>query len=246
MDLIINIIIACLIIYIVISIKNNKISAADFMKVKPDKYTARDIIAGIFIGFIAMTGIYLVELNLGYIEVQGVNHINTSLIVVFFNIAFGAFGEEILFRGFMLNGLFQISKNKYLAVIITAVLFGLAHAGNPNATTTSIISNGLGGVMYSIAFIESSSIWLPFGLHFAWNFFQGPILGFPVSGLDFGGLVQQNFVIGKDIFTGAAYGPEGGIIGIAFRILVIIMLFIYYFLNIKNRKENEIKSYYKA
>jgi membrane protease YdiL (CAAX protease family) len=246
MELVINIVMAGLIIYIVLSIKNNKISAVEFIKAVPNKYIARDIIVGIFIGFIAMIGIYLVELNLGYIEIQGINHINSSLIILFLNIAFGAFGEEILFRGFILNGLVQISKNKYLAVIITAVLFGLAHAANPSATTISIISNGLGGVMYSIAFLESSSIWLPLGLHFAWNFFQGPILGFPVSGLNFGGIVQQSFVIGNDIFNGAAYGPEGGVIGISFRILVIIMLVTYYFFDIKKRKENQYKSYHEA
>ena len=146
-----------------------------------------------------------------------------------------ALGEELLFRGFMLSGLMHILKNKYMAVSITAILFGLAHAGNPNATTVSVVSNGLGGVMYAIAFIESNSIWLPFGLHFAWNFFQGPIFGFPVSGMDFGGIIQQSSAVSQNLIYGGIYGPEGGSIGISFRILVILILLLYYTFSIRKR-----------
>jgi len=237
MGWIITFIAFCFIIYDIVFVRKNKISMRDYIKIVPNKYTRQDIIVGIFIGLLAMIGIYLVELNLGYIKVQNINHIDNKLISSFLTVALAAFGEELLFRGFMLNGLLQILKNKYIAVIITGFLFGLAHAGNPNATPISVISNGLGGVMYSIAFIESESIWLPYALHFAWNFFQGPVLGFPVSGLNFGGVVQQSFAIGKNIFTGGGYGPEGGIIGISFRIVVIIMLLVYYYFGIKKRND---------
>lgn len=109
----------------------------------------------------------------------------------------------------MLNGFVLILKNKYLAIIIAAVLFGLARASNPNATMISIIGNGLDGAIYSIAFIESDSLWLPFALHFSLNFFQ---------------------------FTGGSYGPEGGIMGLTIRISVtMILLMIYYYFNKKWR-----------
>ena len=237
MVLIINFIAFCFIIYGVVFVRKNKISMRDYIKITSNKYTKKDIIVGIFIGLLAMIGIYFVEFNLAYIKVQSVNHINSKLISSFLVLALAAFGEELLFRSFMLNGLLQILKNKYISVIITGVLFGLVHSNNVNATSLSIISNGLGGVIYSIAFIESESIWLPIALHFSWNFFQGPILGFPVSGVNFGGVVQQSFVIGKNIFTGGGYGPEGGIIGISFRIVVIIMLLLYYYFNIKKRND---------
>jgi membrane protease YdiL (CAAX protease family) len=240
MDFIINsITVGLFVCAAVVSDKNkNKISIIELNKIKPDKHTKYDVIAGIFIGLLAMVGIFLIDLKQEYISVQRINYMNISLILLFFKIVLAALQEELIFRAFMLNGLIKLSKNKYLAVIITAVFFGLAHASNPNATAISVISNGLGGVMYSIAFIESGSIWLPFGLHFAWNFFQGPILGFPVSGFNFGGIVQQSFIAGKDIFTGGAYGPEGGLIGISFRFFVIIMLFLYYYLCIKKRDDS--------
>ena len=237
MSWIINFIALGFVIYSGIIVRRNQISLRDYLKTKFTKYSTRDIIVGIFIGLVAIGGIYLVESHLNFIKIQSTNNINGKFISLLLTLAFMALGEELLFRGFMLNGLIHISKNKCLSVIITAVLFGLAHASNPNATTVSIISNGLGGAMYSIAFIESESIWLPFALHFAWNFFQGPVFGFPVSGLHFGGIVNQSFVPGKNILTGGSYGPEGGIIGISFRFVVIIMLMLYYYISIKKRAD---------
>lgn len=236
MSLIINIVAVCFIIYGIRIVKKNEIDIKDYIKSRLNKYTKIDIIAGILIGFIAMVAIYLIELKLNCFEIKNINGVDGKFITTLLTLAGLALGEEILFRGFMLNGLIHILKNKYIAVTITAVLFGLAHAGNPNATTVSIISNALGGVMYAIAFIESDSIWLPFGLHFAWNFFQGPVFGFPVSGMNFGGIVEQSFEAGQNIISGGSYGPEGGIVGISFRIVIIVMLLLYYFAIIKKRK----------
>ena len=235
MNLVINVIVFCFIIYAVIFVKKSKIAMKSYLKLQPNKYTKLDILIGFCIGLIAMIGIYVVELNLDLIQFGEFMQTYKKVLNAFFLIALMALGEELLFRGFMLNGLIQLLKNKYIAILITGVLFGLVHANNPNATYLSIISNGLGGVMYSIAFIESESIWLPFALHFSWNFIQGPILGFPVSGLMFSSLVKQTFVTEKTIFTGSGYGPEGGLIGIGFRFFVIAMLLLYYYFNIKKR-----------
>ena len=76
--------------------------------------------------------------------------------------------------------------------------------------------------MYALAFVRTGRIWMPIGLHAAWNFTQGSIFGFPVSGAtDWSeGLVRQAEV-GSDLITGGAFGPEGGLVGIAFRFVVI-------------------------
>lgn len=236
MNLIINIVAIGFIIYGLITVKKNEINLKDYIKSNFNKYTKVDVIVGILIGFIAMAAIFFIELKLNCFEIKNINSISDNFIITLLTLAVLALGEELLFRGFMLNGLIRLLKNKYIAVIITAVLFGLAHAGNPNATTISIISNGLGGVMYAVAFIESDSIWLAFALHFAWNFFQGPVFGFPVSGMNFGGIVEQSFEAGPNIISGGSYGPEGGIVGISFRIVIIAMLLLYYFVSIKKRK----------
>ena len=97
------------------------------------------------------------------------------------------------------------------------------HLGNSGASPLSVIGNSLGGAIDGMAFILARSLWLPIGLHFAWNFTQGPLLGFPVSGMDAGGL-QRIVDAGPAWLTGGAYGPEAGAVGILCRFAVIALL----------------------
>lgn len=227
MELVIDLFVAASIIYAVLFIKKQKLSLKEYLKLDISKATLTHIAGGLLIGFIAMLCIYFIELKAGLIGYQALHGIGPSFLFVLVELALGAFGEEFLFRGFMLNGIIHISKSRILAVIVTSVLFGLAHAGNPNATLLSIVSNALGGLMYSIAFLLCDSIWLSFAIHFSWNFFQGPIFGFPVSGMQFGGIVSQQILSNQFWLFGGKYGPEGGIIGIAFRLIVILMTVLY-------------------
>jgi hypothetical protein len=71
-----------------------------------------------------------------------------------------------------------------------------------------------------VAFLGSKRLWLGFGIHFSWNFVQGVVLGFPVSGGVMPGSVFSQSVSGPDWLTGGAYGPEGGLIAIGFRFVV--------------------------
>lgn len=90
---------------------------------------------------------------------------------------------------------------------------------NAHATPLSVLSNALGGAIYAVAYLGSNRLWLGFGVHFAWNFVQGPVLGFPVSGGVMPEAVFNQFVSGPDWLAGAAYGPEGRLIAIGFRFL---------------------------
>jgi hypothetical protein len=114
-----------------------------------------------------------------------------------------------------------------VAVAISAVFFGVAHMENPSASAISVASNSLGGVMYAVAFLGSGKIWMPWALHFSWNFFQGQVFGFPVSGLEIPGLVQQS-ATGPEWITGGAYGPEAGAFGILARFAVLAALFVWF------------------
>jgi hypothetical protein len=75
--------------------------------------------------------------------------------------------------------------------------------------------------MYGLAFILTGRIWLGLGLHFAWNFVQGPILGFILSGHPVDHALFHVDDLGPVWLTGGLYGPEGGIVGIGFRFAVI-------------------------
>jgi len=80
--------------------------------------------------------------------------------------------------------------------------------------------------MYGVAFLKTNKIWLPIGLHFTWNYFQGFVYGFPVSGFNKQSLYDIT-ITGSEFWTGLDYGPEGGMIGIIARFFVIAMILLF-------------------
>ena len=182
----------------------------------------RELLVGFGICSLAMSGIFCAEWALGAIEVRGIGLETGTLAANFgFLVLLWAPFEETL-RMLMLNGMRAVFRRDWIAVALASVAFGLIHAANDHATALSVTSNALGGLMYALAFVRTNRIWMPIGLHAAWNFVQGTLLGFPVSGeTDWSaGLVRQAEV-GNDLLTGGAFGPEGGLVGIAFRLVVI-------------------------
>jgi uncharacterized protein len=176
---------------------------------------------GFLIGTVAVLGVFVTEWLLGLIRVEGLqvpSRLEWLALIPLF-----ALREELLYRGFMLTGLVGLLRSRVAAVLVTAVLFSLAHVGNEHATWLSIVSHGLGGVMYALAFLGTTRLWMPLGLHIAWNIIQGPVLGFPFSGGEAGGLVRQS-ATGPDLLTGGAYGLEAGLVGIGFRFVVMLLV----------------------
>jgi membrane protease YdiL (CAAX protease family) len=125
-----------------------------------------------------------------------------------------ALGEEIVFRAI----LFRIVEQRlgtWIALAISAVVFGLIHALNPGATVTSTVAIMLeAGVLLAAAFVLTRRLWMVFGLHTAWNFTEGGVFGASVSGGDKHGLLVSRFH-GPDWLTGGAFGPEASFVAIA-------------------------------
>lgn len=118
--------------------------------------------------------------------------------------------EEILLRGYAFQRLVD-SLGALGAVLITSALFGALHIPNPSATPLSTANTVLAGVLLAVAYLKTRGLWLPIGLHFAWNFLMGPVLGLPVSGIAFGGFFTTA-TAGPAWISGGAYGPEGGVV----------------------------------
>jgi membrane protease YdiL (CAAX protease family) len=126
---------------------------------------------------------------------------------------FAALLEELSFRGYPFQKLTE-SCGAFCSVIVLSALFAAVHLGNP--ASGSWLSWGFFntfaiGLLLALARIRSGSLWLPLGLHFGWNVFQGAIYGLPVSGLsDFSSLVTAS-VHGAPLLTGGEYGPEASL-----------------------------------
>lgn len=75
--------------------------------------------------------------------------------------------------------------------------------------------------------MKSGNVWMPIGFHITWNYFQGYVLGFQVSGNDVMGIYQLDN-IGNSFFNGGTFGPEGGIIVTVILIITFIIVGAYY------------------
>jgi membrane protease YdiL (CAAX protease family) len=124
-----------------------------------------------------------------------------------------AFMEELLFRGILFRWIEEFAGS-WAALAVTSALFGLAHLFNPNATWTSSLAIMVeAGMMLGGAYMLARNLWLPMGIHAAWNFTQGFIFDVPVSGTDMHGLVQAK-LSGPVLLSGGAFGLEASMIGV--------------------------------
>ena len=123
-----------------------------------------------------------------------------------------AAAEEMLFRGYPLQTLTR-AKLAWLGVVLTSVPFALAHLSNPHTVPAfTFVNTTLAGVWLAIAYLRTRSLWLPFGLHWSWNWAQASLLGLPVSGIDrlAPAPLLHAMNAGPDWLTGGTYGIEGG------------------------------------
>lgn len=137
-----------------------------------------------------------------------------------------ALAEELMFRGYILNNLMQ-STGKYPALIISSLLFALAHITNPDFNWLTLVNIFLAGMVIGINYIYTQNLWYAICFHFGWNFLQGPVLGYHVSGINFDSILQQE-TSGSTLLTGGGFGFEGSLIASLVMIMITVVLAVVY------------------
>ncbi len=138
---------------------------------------------------------------------------------------FVGWNEELLSRGYHLQTLAS-GTNLFWGVVISSSVFGLAHLGNPNATWVSAAGIFFAGLFLAYGYLRTGQLWLSIGLHIGWNFFEGVVFGFPVSGLDIYRLIRHQ-IQGPVIWTGGAFGPEAGLIVLPALVVGSVLIYFY-------------------
>ena len=174
----------------------------------------KQLFQGIILGSGMMTMIFVIEYSMGIVHIEFRDVTIQQGLLIFLNsillyIAVG-YGEEFLFRGYIFQ-VFVEGTNKVIATLVIALLFAFVHSKNPNASLFGLINVGFAGIWLSLAYFKTKALWLPIGLHISWNFFQGFVYSFPVSGTNSDTLqIGKAIVSGPEWLTGGAFGPEGG------------------------------------
>jgi len=180
------------------------------------KRAAFNLALGCFVGmltFVVAAAVPMIAGSLSFARnPEAVGNLWYSLGVPLVVFGVAAAFEEALFRGYIFQTLTR-SGYAWLAILITAVPFGVVHLGNPNAGVISTMNTVLAGVWFGLAYLKTRDLWFVWGVHWFWNWTQGSVFGIEVSGLtdlSAGSLLIETDV-GPHWLTGTTYGIEGGI-----------------------------------
>jgi len=175
-----------------------------------------------------LLGVGLIALGFGTLYIfnfLSVASIQFSLIDQLFYLSLFAvvsLNEEIAIRGYILQNL-SSSFNKYIALVLSSLVFMIMHIGNPNMSAVPLFNLFLAGLLLGVYCIHKNNLWFPIGAHITWNYFQGPVLGFEVSGNDVDSIFIQS-LNGSELITGGEFGFEGSIILTVLMIIGIVYL----------------------
>jgi len=199
---------------------------------RPQKQTMVDILTGIGVTFVMMGLIFVTEWWLGWLSivsfawnVDPVQNVIAQTLLFFVVFMVVGWNEELMSRGYHLQTIAS-GLNLFWGLIISSAIFGILHLANPHATWTGAFGIFFAGLFLGYAYIRTGQLWLSMGLHMGWNFFEGVVFGFPVSGLDIFHLTHLN-VTGPQIWTGGNFGPEAGLIILPMLALGSGMIFLY-------------------
>lgn len=185
----------------------------------------REFLLGGAVGAVfIIASVMLVAALGGYtVQWQPVDVVNTLVLAIAVSLG-AAVVEELVFRGLALQALEKF-VGPWIAIAITAVLFGGMHLMNPGATVWSSIAIAIeAGVLLGAAFVWRRNLWFAIGLHFAWNAIQS-LFGIPVSGQRSPGLFVTT-VHGNEWLTGGEFGVEASVVSVGLSLVISVLMII--------------------
>lgn len=172
----------------------------------------KDLLSGISLAIVLYAVGFGVSLLAGAIEIAGVVFNPSSLLISFVFFLLVAITEEFALRGFVLERMLQGGVNKFWALFLSATLFSLVHIANPNFDFLSFINILLAGILLGSSYIYTRNLCFPIALHWFWNWIQGPVLGYEVSGNKFCDGLLTLHLPEANLINGGAFGFEGSIL----------------------------------
>ena len=197
------------------------------MGLKSIKKHSKELVYGLGLGGLSITFVFIFIVATGNAKVTSWTPSfswDTFLYLILYSSV--GFAEEILGRGYIISVMKQ-TRNIPLMVGVSAVIFSLMHIFNSSFSLIPFINIVLIGVVFALMYIWSGNLWMCIGYHIAWNYFQGNVFGFPVSGMESKGIITTIYSE-NNIINGGGFGPEGGLAVTAIIIAGLLFVRWYY------------------
>lgn len=193
----------------------------------------KDFVIGVLLGTVGITIAWIFLLGSGSVKITGITgQYSKAVFLYFLGYIWVGFGEETVCRGGLMLALRE-TKSKALIIGVPAVVFGALHLGNNGISVLALLNLVGFGLFAGYCFYRSGNIWLPIGFHIAWNFVQGNVYGFHVSGTTNYSFIEMK-VLKETVFTGGEFGPEGGL-GVT---IALVVMFVFVRIYYRNRPES--------
>lgn len=199
------------------------------------KGRGKDLLAGVGIAVLLYAVGFGLSLLTGMVEVADVQWMPHDLLGALMFFLLVAVTEEVMLRGFVLGRMLSEGMNRFVALLLSSALFSAMHLFNPNFAFLPFVNILLAGCLLGASFLYTRNLCFPIVLHWFWNWLQGPVLGYEVSGTDCGQTLLTLRLKGSDLLTGGSFGFEGSLLCTV--LLVVGTLAIVGYYERRGRKE---------
>lgn len=192
------------------------------------KGRGKDLLAGLGVAVLLYAVGFGTSLLMGTVEIASVQWVPRDLLGTLLFFLLVAVTEEVMLRGFVLGRMLSAGMNRFVALFLSSALFSAMHLFNPNFALLPFVNILLAGCLLGASFLYTRNLCFPVVLHWVWNWLQGPVLGYEVSGMDSGETLLTLRLTGSDLLTGGSFGFEGSLLCTVLLVVGTLAIVAYY------------------
>lgn len=192
------------------------------------KGRGKDLLAGFGVAVLLYAVGFGASLLMGTVEIASVQWVPCDLLGTLLFFLLVAVTEEVMLRGFVLGRMLSAGMNRFVALFLSSALFSAMHLFNPNFALLPFVNILLAGCLLGASFLYTRNLCFPVVLHWFWNWLQGPVLGYEVSGMDSGETLLTLRLTGSDLLTGGSFGFEGSLLCTVLLVVGTLAIVAYY------------------
>lgn len=192
------------------------------------KGRGKDLLAGLGVAVLLYAVGFGTSLLMGTVEIASVQWVPRDLLGTLLFFLLVAVTEEVMLRGFVLGRMLSAGMNRFVALFLSSALFSAMHLFNPNFALLPFVNILLAGCLLGASFLYTRNLCFPVVLHWFWNWLQGPVLGYEVSGMDSGETLLTLRLTGSDLLTGGSFGFEGSLLCTVLLVVGTLAIVAYY------------------